>query len=557
MNPFANRSWSAILCACVTLFAVACASSKSSDQSGGSPETPNGAELKVGPAGGTLTLADVASVEIPANALDEETTLRAAPMDAAKLPVATPVEALGTTVELTPHGRLFETPITVRLNYKASAAPELLRVMRLDDPSDPDWEVVEGATFLDGVATFESSTFSYYTVVVYPDPACGTTTSPVYCGGVCTPEQYCRTAGTCATILGDNLCGNSTIYALRNGFGADEAATDSMSAALAAHCGGTPVNSVSSTDPAVVDTCTGEPLVGAGNTLLMAGGFYTQRAVLHLERRISPIYFDTDGGTLFQYKTRAGAVVAEWDVATQTSSHGFFTVALYPDTKRGSLVINVFGQTGEATLAGAWYFANVVLPSIENGTKNWGKYVVVEWTDSGDLAPNAADSFIVRGFDPAPPPPPVTETPWQSNVNGTLGTPSSSYYAMGYKFTPQVPGKITALGGYFGGTKTVKLFQGSTVLATASVASNKTWAYTDITPVSVVAGTQYTVAVYLAGSGGTQRTSIASLPRTYGSVRIDAATQASTLFNASAVPTSNFTPNTTMLGQPDVKFIKN
>ena len=74
---------------------------------------------------------------------------------------------------------------------------------------------------------------------------------------------------------------------------------------------------------------------------------------------------------------------------------------------------------------------------------------------------------------------------------------------------------------------------------------------------NVTAGTQYTVAVYLAGSGGTQRTSIASLPRTYGNVRIDAATQVSTLFNSSAIPTTSFTPNTTLLGQPDIKYIKN
>ena len=33
-------------------------------------------------------------------------------------------------------------------------------------------------------------------------------------------------------------------------------------------------------------------------------------------------------------------------------------------------------------------------------------------------------------------------------------------------------------------------------------------------------------------------------------------TQASTLFSANAVPTANFSPLTTMLGQPDVKFIK-
>jgi hypothetical protein len=101
----------------------------------------------------------------------------------------------------------------------------------------------------------------------------------------------------------------------------------------------------------------------------------------------------------------------------------------------------------------------------------------------------------------------------------------------------------------------VKLFQGSTLLASASVAASNAWAYKDITPVNLSKGVSYTVAVYLAGSGGSQRTSVASLPRTYGSLRIDAATRVSTALNSSAIPTAN-SSTTTMYGQADLKFQK-
>src|SRR3989338_6980174 len=73
---------------------------------------------------------------------------------------------------------------------------------------------------------------------------------------------------------------------------------------------------------------------------------------------------------------------------------------------------------------------------------------------------------------------------------------------MGYHFTPLVDGQVTRLGGFFNGTKTVKLFNkaSGTLLASATVTASNTWAYTDISPISVSAGTTYTVAVYLAGS---------------------------------------------------------
>ena len=149
---------------------------------------------------------------------------------------------------------------------------------------------------------------------------------------------------------------------------------------------------------------------------------------------------------------------------------------------------------------------------------------------------------------------PALETPWQENVNGTLATNIGWNYAMGYHFTPQVSGTVTQLGGFFNGTKTVKLFDKASglLLAQATVTAADNWAYTPITPVNVQAGTTYTVAAYLAGSGASYRYSITPLPRVYGNIRIDGSTYASTSGNPSARPT--LTVTSTMYGQADIAF---
>lgn len=145
--------------------------------------------------------------------------------------------------------------------------------------------------------------------------------------------------------------------------------------------------------------------------------------------------------------------------------------------------------------------------------------------------------------------------PWRENVNGTQVTNVAWNYAMGYHFTPNTNGFVTQLGGFFNGTKTVRLFDRQTgaVLAQATVTAANSWGYTTIPAVAVQAGRSYTVAVYLAGSGGSYRSGVQALPRTYGNIRIDGSTYISTAGTAaSARPTNLIT--TTMYGQADIRF---
>ena len=148
------------------------------------------------------------------------------------------------------------------------------------------------------------------------------------------------------------------------------------------------------------------------------------------------------------------------------------------------------------------------------------------------------------------------QTPWQTHATGRLSTNRSWQMVMGYQFTPLVDGQVIALGGYFNGTKRVRLFDltsGST-LATTTVTSANRWSYQTIQPVTVTAGKPYAVAVYLEGSGGSARRLLRPrLPQPCGDIRIEAAVHASTLFDPEARPLRARTSD--MFGQADIQFM--
>jgi len=144
-----------------------------------------------------------------------------------------------------------------------------------------------------------------------------------------------------------------------------------------------------------------------------------------------------------------------------------------------------------------------------------------------------------------------SEYTWQDNASGLLHANIPWDYTMGYHFTPIVDGTIDQLGGYFNGTKTVKLFDKETgdLLVQTDVMSDNNWRYRDIVPVAVQAGREYTVATYLAGSGGSYRTKMEfSFPQTFDHVRINGSTYA----ESNERPVNNHTR--WMSGQSDIRF---
>ena len=148
------------------------------------------------------------------------------------------------------------------------------------------------------------------------------------------------------------------------------------------------------------------------------------------------------------------------------------------------------------------------------------------------------------------------ETPWGSNAGSPTGTNQTWNYMMGYKFTPQANGTVTKLGGYFNGTKTLRLWRVSSgeLLGKISVSGNNSWAYADITPVPVTSDVQYLVAAYLAGNGGAYKSG-RSYPTTYGNIRIDKCSYKSN-YDSDTYPSSFSNELTsTMYGMADITFV--
>lgn len=98
----------------VTLFVVAACGG-----SGPSGPPPDDGEARVGPEGGTVTLAEEASVGIPAGALGSEVTIRISPATA---PASLVDEgAFGPTYRFEPNGQQFAVPVEVSIFVPAAA----------------------------------------------------------------------------------------------------------------------------------------------------------------------------------------------------------------------------------------------------------------------------------------------------------------------------------------------------------------------------------------------------------------------------------------------------
>jgi hypothetical protein len=143
----------------------------------------------------------------------------------------------------------------------------------------------------------------------------------------------------------------------------------------------------------------------------------------------------------------------------------------------------------------------------------------------------------------------ATQNPGQTTFSGSVIS-SPGTFNMGYSFTPNVNGTISRLGARnTAGTYTVTLYQAGATIASASVTATGTgsWAYTNITPVSVTAGVQYIVALNTGGANYSYTATLASNTVT-GSITINEGIYAS----PSGVPSILSTPY--VYGQPDITF---
>jgi hypothetical protein len=229
------------------------------------------------------------------------------------------------------------------------------------------------------------------------------------CSIACDGSQFCGTNG-CAAATFANICANTKTTKLLNGLAPDDEANDVIQRGITSTCSPAPTAaSAMQTLPGFINPSTGQPVAGAGNLLTITGGYVVQKLVKYLDSiAATPIHL-VAGADQWEYRGRgpreAGVdaedsndpLVASIPYDQATSSHDLFLLELIRDPTSGTLVFIVFGQEAESTAAGAWFFANELLPNRANYGKSWYVY---EWTGTGDAGPSSSDTFHVVASGP-------------------------------------------------------------------------------------------------------------------------------------------------------------
>ncbi len=119
-----------------------------------------------------------------------------------------------------------------------------------------------------------------------------------------------------------------------------------------------------------------------------------------------------------------------------------------------------------------------------------------------------------------------SETPYASLGAAVPYAEASDDYNEGFRFTPNVNGRITQLGlNCDSGTRTVRLYSypAGTLLANVDVTANGlgTWVYAAITPVNITTGSSYVVATRNTGGLNRCRVNPYTPPATVGNITIN------------------------------------
>jgi hypothetical protein len=194
-----------------------------------------------------------------------------------------------------------------------------------------------------------------------------------------------------------NVCKSKNATFLLDGLQADQEATVVLQQALAARCTPAPMaKSVSQSASPAINTTTGQPVAGGGELLVAVGGDSAQRLVNYLEDSgTSAVYNEYDGLNTLWFKRRDvnNTILATVSRTTLTATHDYFLVEVVFDSMSGTLSLVLYGVDSPGTKAGAYYFANTMLPSIATHTHSWYLY---EWMGvSADGTPGPGDMFTL------------------------------------------------------------------------------------------------------------------------------------------------------------------
>jgi hypothetical protein len=125
---------------------------------GGSDAPPTEVSKTIGAAGGTLDGPDGVQLIVPPGAMAQDTVLKIARLDTGSPALPPGVDAMTPVYEFTPHGQLFQLPVTVRLPMANTAGVEFEDAL-MASPGEP-WQAMR-ATVSGGFAQWQRMSLSY------------------------------------------------------------------------------------------------------------------------------------------------------------------------------------------------------------------------------------------------------------------------------------------------------------------------------------------------------------------------------------------------------------
>jgi hypothetical protein len=117
-------------------------------------------------------------------------------------------------------------------------------------------------------------------------------------------------------------------------------------------------------------------------------------AVTYVESTgVSRVYFEQTASNFAFINRSTGSPIVDVPTTSLTASHDYFLIEAMRDPPSGTYCLFANGFYAPGTIAGTWYFTNVVLPQRLTETISWA---VVEWTDvNGNQIPDSADTFTI------------------------------------------------------------------------------------------------------------------------------------------------------------------